>query len=102
MSTQKRYKPEVRKDLVISAALDLAEQGHYLTTTRDALARAAEVTGSAIGYHFATMAQLRGDVMRAAIKQERLAVIAQGITSGDPRAVKADPVLRRRAMEAVL
>lgn len=97
----KRYKPEVRKALVITAALALAEQGHFLKLTRDSIARAAGVTGSAIQYHFKTMEQLRGDVMRAAIKQERLVVIAQGLTCGDGRAVRVSPELRARALAGV-
>ena len=101
MSKQKRLKPEVRKDLVIAAALDLAERGHFLRLTRAAIAQAAGVTGSAIQYHFHTMDQLYGDVMRAAIKQERLAVIAQGLTCGDGRAAKVPADLRARALAGV-
>ena len=101
MSKQKRYKPEIRKALVITAALGLAERGHFLQLTRAAIAQAAGVTGSAIQYHFHTMDQLRGDVMRAAIKQERLAVIAQGLTCGDDRAGRVSPELRARALAGV-
>lgn len=98
MSKQKRYKPEVRKDLVITAALDLAERGHFLKLTRAAIAQAAGVTGSAIQYHFHTMDQLRGDVMRAAIKQERIAVVAQGMTCGERHAAKVPAKLRAKVM----
>lgn len=101
MSKQKRFKPEVRKELVLTAALDLAEKTHYLKLTRDGIAKAAGVTGSAIQYHFKTMSQLRGDIMRAAIKQERLIIIAQGLTSDDDRAIKVPDELFRRALAAV-
>lgn len=102
MSKQRRYKPSVRKDSAIAAALDLAEQSHYLKVTRDQIAAAVGVTGSAIQYHFKTMAQLRSELMRAAVKRERLIVIAQGLTTSDTQAVKAPIALQRRALLSIV
>lgn len=94
----KRLKPEARKDEIITAALALAERSHYTRVTREAIAAAISIKGPAIQYHFGTMGQLRRELMRAAVKQGNLIVIAQGLTSGDEQAKKADPVVRQEAI----
>lgn len=99
---KRRFKPEVRKDEILAAALRLASQGHYLKITREEIAAAIKVSGPVIHYHFKTMAQLRSDLMRAAVKQEVLTVIAQGLVGNDPRTARISDELKRQAMEAVL
>lgn len=98
----KRLKPEVRKEQVIDAALRLAGQSHYLEVGREDIAAALGFSASTIRYHFKTLTQLRNDLVRAAIKRNDLAVIAQAITAKHPHAVKASPELRRQALEASL
>ncbi len=98
--TKKRFKPEIRKESIIAAALDLAEDTHYREVTRDQIGRRIGVTGTAVMYHFGTMQQLRREVMRAAVKQERLQVIAQGLTCNDVHADRASEALQLRAVAA--
>ena len=102
MKKQHRLKPAIRKEEIISAALELAEKSHYQKITRNQIAKAAGVTGPAVQYHFKTMTQIRRDIMRAAVKQERLRVIAQGLVAEDHRAVSgASPELKKRALDAL-
>lgn len=98
----KRLKPAVRKDEILAAALQLAAESNYMTLTRNAIARAAGVSGPAVQYHFGTLAQLQNEVIRAALKQECLPVIAQGVLAKDTRIMQADEELRARAIAAVL
>ena len=95
-------KPEKRKEDVLAAALPLAEEHGYNNVTRNQIAQAAGVSGSSIHYYFGTIGQLRRDLMRHAVKEESLAVIAQGLTAGDPQAQKAPEELRRRALDSLL
>jgi len=53
-------------------------------------------------WHFSTMAQLRRSIMRAAVRRENLAVIAQGLAAGDAQARKAGRAVQRRALESIL
>lgn len=110
MSKQKRMKPEARKEDILSAALPLAARKGYTAVTREEIAKAAGVSGPAVQYHFKTMAQLRRDLMRFAIKHAGLrlgscspglAVIAQGLAVKDPHAVKAEEAIRRAAVGAL-
>jgi AcrR family transcriptional regulator len=99
--TQTRKKPEVRVAEILAAALTLASRTHYTSVTREQIAKAAGVSPAAVQYHFKTMAQLRGKLMRAAVKGEHLAVIAQGLLAGDSHARKASPELRARAADTI-
>lgn len=102
MSRPRRFKPEIRKEAIIEVALTLAEQTHYRELTRDQIGQPIGITGPAIMYHFGTMQQLRRDIMRAAVKQERLRVIAQGLSCGDVHALKASGELQYRAVAAIV
>ena len=95
----KRYKTDVRKEEIVAVALKLAEASHYAQVQRKQIADIMGVTPPALTYHYGTMEQLRRDIMRAAIKQENLVVVAQGLVAQDVYAKKAPEALRRRAIE---
>lgn len=98
----KRLKPDARKEDILAAALPLAERHGYANLTRNQIADAAQVSGPVLNYHFGTMAQLRRDIMRHAIKSECLAVVAQGLSARDGQAQKAPEALRRRALDSLV
>lgn len=98
----RRHKPEVRKAQVLAAALVLANADHYQRLSRNQIAEAVGISGPSIQYHFKTMAKLKRDIVRAAIRQEDLGVIAQALIAKDDRALAAPEELKRRAMEAAL
>lgn len=97
---QTRMKTDARKEDILAAALPLAERHGYTAVTRNAIAKAAQVSGPTLHYHFGTMAQLRRDLMRYAIRENSARVIAQGIVANDPQAMKLDEATRRAAMAA--
>lgn len=97
---QTRMKTEARKEDILAAALLLAERQGYTAITRNDIAKAAGIKGPTLHYHFGTMAQLRRDLMRYAIRQDSVKVVAQGIVANDPQAMKLDEETRRRAMAA--
>jgi|AntDeeMinimDraft_4_1070355.scaffolds.fasta_scaffold05921_2 AcrR family transcriptional regulator len=98
---QTRMKTEARKEDILAAALPLAERHGYTNITRDQIAAAAKVSGPTLHYHFGTIAQLRRDLMRYAVREVCLRVIAQGLMIRDPQAMKAGAELRRQAMGSV-
>lgn len=95
---QTRLKPEARKEQMLTAALSLAEQSHYLTITRNEIARALGVSGPAVQYHFKTMKRLRAELVRAAVEREVLAVVAQAILLGSEHVQAAPEALKLEAM----
>jgi AcrR family transcriptional regulator len=101
MTKRKRLKPEVRKESILAAAVPLAEEHGYACISRDAIAAAAGVTGPTLSHYFGTMAQFRRDLMRYAIREECLRILAQGLAAGSIQAQRAPPDLRRRALSSV-
>lgn len=101
MST-KRLKPVIRKEEILAAALTLAVLSSYTRITRNEIALAAGVSGPAVQYHFGTMAKLRTELMRYAVKQRNPRVVAQGLAVRDRQAAKADEELKQQARETIL
>lgn len=96
-----RLKPTDRKKQILDAALDLAERRGYSTITRDSIATAAGCAPGLVSAYFGTMINFRRDIMRAAIREERLPIIAQGLAAKDPHARKAPDPLKQAALETL-
>jgi len=98
-----RLDPKFRKELIILAALRVAEQpGGWANLTRDMVAAEAGCAAATISVHFNTMKQLRRAVMRAAIAKKNLNVLGQGLAMRDECALKADKPLREAAIRAAM
>jgi AcrR family transcriptional regulator len=92
-----RMRPKDRKRHLLEHGLLLAVRDGYKNVTMGALTEAAGVSRTLYQRYFHNVSQFRVDVMRAAVKQGNLAVIAQGLVANDPHALKAPIELRQRA-----
>ena len=97
MSTN-RLPPKERKQLILDAATAAAIEHGYGRFTREHVAVKAEVGPSLVNKYFATMAQLRRAVMGAAIHNEVLQLIREGIVLRDSRALQVSDELKKKAM----
>jgi len=97
MSTN-RLPPKERKKLLLDAATAAAVEHGYGRFTREHVAQRAEVGPSLVNKYFTTMALLRRAVMGAAIKDENLSIIREGIVLRDSRAMKVGDELKKKAM----
>tara|TARA_R100000541_G_scaffold8848_2_gene16460 strand:+ start:1680 stop:1979 length:300 start_codon:yes stop_codon:yes gene_type:complete len=95
----KRKLAKDRHDEVLDVALSLSVSVGYLRVTRDAIAKQVGLTPQAIQHHIGTMAKLRRAIMRKALADECLPVIAQGLANRDEHALKAPADLIERARE---
>lgn len=86
-----------RKAAILDAAVRVAERKHYALMTRQDIAAEAGVTGPLVQHYFGTMEQLRRAVMRKAVRDRVLRVIAQGLIAGNPHAMQASPALKSAA-----
>src|ERR1700761_1389168 len=84
-----RLRPEVRHDQILAAALKVAVKVGYQNITREAVAEKAKCATGLITHYFTTMKQLKRAVMRAAVVQSNVVVIAQGLTAKSKYALKA-------------
>lgn len=92
-----RANPELRKGHILATAVALAKEHGYHKLTRDGVAEAAGVSMGLVTRYFGTMVQLKRDVVRYAIREEVLEVIAQALALGDDHARKAPAELKERA-----
>lgn len=95
--SKSRANPELRRDHILATAVGMAQSLGLANITRDAIAEKAGVSNGLVTRYFKTMTQLRGDIMRRAIKQEILEIVAYGLAIRDSRALHAPLELRERA-----
>jgi AcrR family transcriptional regulator len=97
----KRLDPTKRKEDILAVAVKRAELLGVANLRRDDIADVAEVARGLVSRYFNTMPQLRRAVMRYAVHNENLSIIAQGLAMRDPEALKASPELRDRAIASL-
>lgn len=101
MKQRTRKKPQERKEEILAAAAKLAERVGYTHVTRDAVADQAGVSMGLVSNYFSTMAQLKRDIMRFAVREGNLHIIAQGLMHKDTQALKVDKEVRNRAAQLI-
>lgn len=97
----KRLDPNVRADALLQTALRVAEVKGWRAMTRECIAVAAGVSPGLVSARLGTMAAVRRQVMRAAVRQRVITVVAEGLLFGDAHARRADAELRQAAAEHV-
>ena len=90
-----------RREKLFAAAFETAEAVGYQSISREAVALRAGIAHGAINHEFRTMAGLREELMREAIRTGRLTIIAQGLACGDPIAKEAPQDLRTAAANII-
>ncbi len=97
----KRANINVRKQHILASAIIVAKNKSYNKMTREDVANEAGVSLSLITHRFNTMAQLRCDVMRYAIKNEIVEIIAQGLAYRDKRAIRISQELKHKVAKYI-
>lgn len=92
-----RANPELRKDHILSVAVNMAKTTGYSKVTRDKIAEGAGVSMGLVTRYFGTMGQLKTAIMRRAVKQGIAEIIAQGLANGDGHAKNAPAELKEEA-----
>lgn len=100
--SRKRLHPDERKEQILKAALKVAKSKGYNKLTREQVAAEAGISVNLINAYFGTMPKFRRHIMRAAIREEVLQVVAQGLVNKDSHAMKANPELKQKAIESFL
>ena len=100
--TKKRLQPDDRKDQILKAAIKVAARpGGWGRLTRDAVAKEAGCAEGLPSKYFGTMVNFKRAIMRSAIHDWNLSVIAQGLAAGDKVAMKAEEALKRKALDTL-
>lgn len=97
----KRLPPKARGQILLEVALRQAKIHGLARVTREQIATAADVSPALVSARLGTMVNLRRSVMRHAVAEGELKVIAEGLVTRDPIATKAPEDLRRRALATI-
>lgn len=95
----KRLDPAVRTAELLRVAVEVASVRGWRRMTRECIAVAAGVSPALISARLGTMDAMRRSVMRAAVRDRVLPVVAEGLVAGDSQARKAPEDLKRLAAE---
>jgi AcrR family transcriptional regulator len=97
-----RLKPEVRKDAILDAAVQLALDTGLSNVRLIPVAERAGVTNGLVSHYFGTVKQLHRAVVRHAIHREILPIVAQALAAGDSDARKAPDDVKSRALASLM
>lgn len=103
--SNKRYSPDIRRELVLRAAIEVARKpGGWAKLTRQLIADAAECSEGLVSRYLGDMPNARKSIMKVAIKDEILEIIIQSVASHDGYAVKKwlPAALKQRAIASLL
>lgn len=92
-----RMDPKRRTDELLAVALRLAAARGWRTLTHAAVAQAAGVSQGLVVARLGTKHQMLRAVMRRAVSEGIVAVVAEGLAVKDKHALRADEALRERA-----
>lgn len=93
--------PAERTHHLIAAGLAAAAATGWRTLTREQIAARAGVSPALVSARLGTADSIRRAVMRAAVRERCVPVVAQGLAARHPAALKADESLRAAAAEWV-
>lgn len=96
-----RMTPDARSAEILGAAVKLAKRVGFRKLTRDGVAKAAKVSTGLVSTHFGGIEKLRDEVMRVAVNDEILPIVADGIANGNRIARRAPASLRARALQSL-
>ena len=68
---------------------------------RKAVCEQAKVGAGTVNYHFQTMKYLRDEVLKLAIRDKNVRLVAQGVLEGNPLALTAPRALRRQISKII-
>lgn len=95
-----KMKPEVRKQEVLQAAVEVSEKYGFDGITRERVAAQAGVAVGTVNLHYGTMKQLRRAVARYAVHHELLNILAPLSVRQDYRHLITGP-LRAKVAEFI-
>lgn len=91
-------KQDERKEFIIQAALNVAEEVGFSKVTRDKVARQACVSPSLVQFYFRNMDDLREKIATQAIKEKNVPVIAQLLGILHYSVLSAPECIRKKAL----
>lgn len=96
-----RMSPLDRRAQILACALDEAKRVGYMNVDRGHISRRLDISRGTITRYFGALPHLRAAIMRAAITQGCVQVVAQGLAARDPLAQAAPERIRQLAIASL-
>lgn len=96
-----RANPELRREHILDAAVKIAKNIGYTNVTRNAIAESAGISTGLVTNYLGTLPAMQRTLMRYAIKNSIVEIVAQGLANKDKHARKATPELKERAAQFI-
>lgn len=101
MTQRTRLQTRDRREHILDAAVRVAEQRGYQLMEGGEIAREAKCSHGLLWHYFDSLAELREEVVRRAIRAENLVIVAQVLAARDPLAHLVSASLREAAARAM-
>jgi AcrR family transcriptional regulator len=95
---RERKDPTERKQELLEVAIHLAKETGYSHITRNEIARRAGVAYGLVTSYFKTIDNLKKMVVKEAIKQEIVQIIAEALARKEPLTRRLTPALREKVI----
>lgn len=93
-----RKLPTERKQELLEVAIQLAKEEGYSHITRNEIARRAGVAYGLVTSYFKTIDNLKKMVVKEAIKQEIVQILAEALARKEPLTRRLSPALREKVI----
>lgn len=90
-----------RRDAILVAALQLCQGRHYQQVSLREIAREAGVSHPLVLWHFGSIAELRREMVKQAVREERWKIVADAILASDPAVRNWNRKKKREVLDRV-
>jgi AcrR family transcriptional regulator len=97
---RKRLAPTVRHEQIIASAVKLAKRVGLANITRDNVAKEAKVSTGLVS-KYGDMTDLRAEVVRVAVSDKILPIVAQALSIDHPGVRNASATLKNAALKSL-
>jgi len=94
-----RKNPENRKKEILEAAIRLSKKIGYSHITRDGVAEKAGVSFALVSFYYGTIEKLKAAVLKEAIGEEIIEIIAQGLVRKDKQTARLPQDLKDKVLQ---
>lgn len=96
-----RLTPKNRKKQILDTAVSIAMSMGYQKIRRCDIAKQIQISTTLISHYYLSIANLRNEILKAAIERKLFLIIAQGLSAGDPLALNISDELKQQTYKYI-
>jgi|SRR5690606_5627829 len=100
--TRQRLDPEIRKQQILDAAINISIQKGYRQLTRQAVANKLCCAGALINHYYGDIDSLRDIVLKTAIEKEIMPILAENYGTRGKETSNLSPALKEKVINYLM